>query len=408
MSTLQRARRAAGGAAHGEQRAVDEPMQRRAFRAAEQAAAHDSGRPCAPSAAAPVPRPPPSSARPPPLRCARARGMRAPRRGARFGVPHGEVRERRPGGFAALDERERREGRVVAVEQALEQRMIRIVGLNHDLAGAIGAPGAARDLQDRLREPLVAARIGAEQPLVGVQHADERDAREVMALRQHLRADQNLDVARFDVVQHGGERALAARAVAIEPRDARRREQRGELVADALRAGADGDSLAAARAARPARAGARRRSDGSARRPLSRARSCARRSVGIARSPCSCGQNNAGAKPRRFRNSSTWLPAVRCWPIAATNGVDSACRLAWRFRSTTRTRGAPALPMRRGSAQLPVAALRRVVERLERRRRGAEHDGHVQALRAHDGEIARRVAKAASAACTRRRAPRRR
>ncbi len=183
--------------------------------------------------------------------------------------------------------------------------MIRIMGLNHDLAGAIGAPGAAGDLQDRLREPLVAARIGAEQPLVGVQHADERHARKVMALRQHLRADQNLDVAGFDVVQHGGERAFAARAVAIEARDARRRKQPCELVADALRAGADGDSLAAARAARPARAGAPRRSDGSARQPISRARSCARRSVGTARLALQFGQNNAGAKPRRFKNSST-------------------------------------------------------------------------------------------------------
>ncbi len=67
----------------------------------------------------------------------------------------------------------------------------------------------------------------------------------------------------LDVVQHGGERALAARAVAIETCDARRGEQRRELVADALRAGADGDSLLRRTCGTPSRAPALRRSDGS-------------------------------------------------------------------------------------------------------------------------------------------------
>ncbi len=46
-------------------------------------------------------------------------------------------------------------------------------------------------------------------------------------------------------------------------------------------------------------------------------------------------------------------------------------------------------------AQFLVAALRRVVECFERRRRGAKHDRNVQALGADNGEIARRVTKAA-------------
>ncbi len=89
------------------------------------------------------------------------------------------------------------------------------------------------------------------------------------------------------------------------------------------------------------------------------------------------------------------MPAVKCCSMAAINGVDSACRLAWRFRSTTRTRrhaGAADAPRQ---LEFLVTALRGVVERLERRRRRAEHHGDVQALRADDGEIARRVAKAA-------------
>jgi hypothetical protein len=169
----------------------------------------------------------------------------------RFRVPYGEVRERRPMSFASLDERERRESGVVAGEQALQQGVLGEMRLNDDLAGAIGAARAAGDLQDRLREPLVTARIRAEQALVGIQDADQRDARKIVAFRQHLRADQDLGVADLDVVQHGRERAFAARAVAIEACDARSGEQRGQLVADALRAGADGDPLPTARAAGP-------------------------------------------------------------------------------------------------------------------------------------------------------------
>ena len=110
---------------------------------------------------------------------------------------------------------------------------------------------AAGDLQDRLRETFVAARVGAEQALIGVQHADERDARKIVAFRQHLGAHENLHVAGCHGMQQRVERPLAARAVAVEARDARPWKQRAELLVDALCAGADGDPLAAARAAAP-------------------------------------------------------------------------------------------------------------------------------------------------------------
>ncbi len=45
--------------------------------------------------------------------------------------------------------------------------------------------------------------------------------------------------------------------------------------------------------------------------------------------------------------------------------------------------------------ELAIAALLRVREALERRRRGREHHGHAEPARAHDREIARRVTKAA-------------
>ena len=53
--------------------------------------------------------------------------------------------------------------------------------------------------------------------------------------------------------------------------------------------------------------------------------------------------------------------------------------------------------LRRSSRQreLRVAAVAHVVKRFERRRCGAQHDGHARLLCAHHGEIARRIAKAA-------------
>ena len=308
MSTLQRARRAAG-----EPRTASSVLStsRATGRAArcETRAARGIVPPCAPSAAA---RGPDLRRRPcaVPRRSARRRGTRTPPRGAL--LPRARPRNARTAAsvFAALGERERCERGVVAVEQALEQRMLGIVRLNDDLTGAIGAPRAACDLQDRLREPLVAPRIRAEQPLVRVQHPDERDAREVVALRQHLRADQDLDVARLDVVRARLRarpcgsccRDRGARCAPREtaPRARRRRAAcRRRRRCARCRTCAHGQSSAVPR-----------RSDGSGRRPPSRAPSCARRSAALL-AALHCGQNSAGAKPRRFRNSNTWLPAVK-------------------------------------------------------------------------------------------------
>ena len=53
------------------------------------------------------------------------------------------------------------------------------------------AAAAARELRDELERPLLGAEVGHGQPRVGVDDRGERDAREVMALRDHLRADEH-------------------------------------------------------------------------------------------------------------------------------------------------------------------------------------------------------------------------
>jgi hypothetical protein len=118
--------------------------------------------------------------------------------------------------------------------------MLRILGLDQHFARALAAAGAAGDLHDGLGEALGGAEVGAEQALVGVQHDDQRDVREIVALGHHLRADQDPRLAARDPVDDGLERGRVAHHVAIEPRDRHVREGLGERVLDALRALADG------------------------------------------------------------------------------------------------------------------------------------------------------------------------
>src|SRR5690606_39543084 len=161
------------------------------------------------------------------------------------------MRERRPARAPARIERELRERVVALGEQTGEERMARVLRLDQHLAGLVAAAGAARDLHDRLREPLVAAKVRAEKALIGVQHADERDVRKVVAFRQHLRADDDSRVAARRLREHRAERALARRRVAVETTDALVRIEPLQLLVDPLRSGADRRALRAAARTRP-------------------------------------------------------------------------------------------------------------------------------------------------------------
>ena len=103
--------------------------------------------------------------------------------------------------------------------------MFRVFGLDQHFARALRAPGPPGDLHDRLCESLCRAKIRAEQSLVGVQYDDETHVGKMMALRQHLRADEQAHFARVDALERGFERAPASHRVAIDPREPCVREQ---------------------------------------------------------------------------------------------------------------------------------------------------------------------------------------
>jgi hypothetical protein len=54
------------------------------------------------------------------------------------------------------------EAGVAFTRQVGEQRMLGVMGLDQHLAGALGAPGAARDLHDKLGHAFAGAEIRAE------------------------------------------------------------------------------------------------------------------------------------------------------------------------------------------------------------------------------------------------------
>jgi hypothetical protein len=72
--------------------------------------------------------------------------------------------------------------------------------------------------------------------VVGADHADEGQAREVVALREHLRADEDVDAFGRDLLAHRLERAANARRVAVDAGDAGVRKRLGERRLDPLRA----------------------------------------------------------------------------------------------------------------------------------------------------------------------------
>ena len=82
------------------------------------------------------------------------------------------------------------------------------------------APGAAGELRDERERALLGAEVGEAQRLVGVEHDAERHVGEVVALGDHLRADEHARAAPVEALQRARDRALAAaRGVGVEPQD---------------------------------------------------------------------------------------------------------------------------------------------------------------------------------------------
>ena len=136
----------------------------------------------------------------------------------------------------ALDERGRSESVVAAMHQLLQQRVLRVFRLDQHFAGFLGATCTSRYLHDRLRKSFGRAEVRAEQTLVGVQHDYQRDQRKVVALGQHLRADQQAHLAAVNTLDHFLERAALAHGIAVDAGQREFGKEIGQRLLDALRA----------------------------------------------------------------------------------------------------------------------------------------------------------------------------
>ena len=113
----------------------------------------------------------------------------------------------------------------------MQQRVIGMMGLQDHRTRAFGTPGATRDLHDQLAEPLTGAEIDAVQPLIDSSDNDQGQVWQIMALGQHLCADEDARPGTIESLKDRIAAGPAARAVAI---DAQHRHLRKMLLEDFL------------------------------------------------------------------------------------------------------------------------------------------------------------------------------
>ena len=118
-------------------------------------------------------------------------------------------------------------------------RVFRAIGLDQGAAGPFGAPGAACDLAEELIGPLPGAKVSAFHAAVGIDHANQGEVREIVALGDDLRADQHIDFACSHAVDNAACLFAGPGGVGGENFHPRLRQQHADFFGHALHAGAD-------------------------------------------------------------------------------------------------------------------------------------------------------------------------
>ncbi len=149
----------------------------------------------------------------------RMHGRRGPLGGARLlgGADdpdqrrEGRIAQRGPAAQLAFQER----GRVVPGRERDRRRLGR-QRLHEDATASRSAPGTPRELRHEREGALLCPEVGEAQRLVGVDDDAELDVREVVALGDHLRAEQDPAIGALEGGQH--DRRIARIAVQAEDR----------------------------------------------------------------------------------------------------------------------------------------------------------------------------------------------
>ena len=123
----------------------------------------------------------------------------------------------------------------------LERHRVGLEGLHEHEAGRACAlaPAAAGELRDELERPLLGAEVGEREPGVGIDDRREVDAREVVALRDHLRPDQDGPLGPAEALERLPHGARPGGRVGVEPDALELRHVPLELLLEPLGARAD-------------------------------------------------------------------------------------------------------------------------------------------------------------------------
>ena len=308
------------------------------------------------------------------------------------------------------------ERRIVLPARELDAVVVRIQRLDDRLARLLAAAGAAGDLREQLERPLGGAEVGQAEADVGRHDADQRHARKVVALGDHLRADEDVDLAVAEPREQRGERALAPDGVAIEPRDARagtRARCTSASTRSVPKPACSRYGAGAQRARRRARAPCSCSSGSAPGAPCpSPCTTSDTLQFGQSSVPAHCRQNTAVAKPRRLSSTSACSPrsSARANAVAQRAAQDDVRPFGGVLLAHVDDRHGGERPIEHAALEHDALVLagHRVVVALHRRRRRAEHDQRAGALRRGRWRRRGRCSAGSPPACTSRRAPRRR
>jgi len=107
----------------------------------------------------------------------------------------------------------------VVAARVLDGRMKRRERLHKHLTLDITATGATGDLREQLEGPFARAKIRLMQREIGVNNAHERDIRKMQPFRDHLRADEDIDLARAKIAKDLSIIILALHRVGVHALD---------------------------------------------------------------------------------------------------------------------------------------------------------------------------------------------
>ncbi len=136
----------------------------------------------------------------------------------------GQACERRPASILTLPQGLICDRGITSIDQLSPKRMLGESGLYENLAGGRFPSRATGNLYDGLRHPLGAAKVRTEQSLIGVNDANQRQARKMMSFGEHLRANQYVGITAGRACQRLVHRAFSLCAVTVDTSNGCRRK----------------------------------------------------------------------------------------------------------------------------------------------------------------------------------------